>query len=177
MHMESRKKGYKNIPRAIPGGDLDQSRYDNQGFSGNREISDTERQQPGSNHTCFESKQLETLINVFRDPPFARARVHKEPDDYNIPPSNNVLSLRSGLDNLEANIVQFLRAGSVFKTIQATRKVREVIYRAGPTKLMQTATAMQRAVDSLDGDLGEVEPDFTWVHLPATNVRIPRVYN
>lgn len=109
---------------------------------------------------------LETIKDILRDPPFAR--VHQEPTDYSLLQPEE--DLHDVLDNFQANVVQFFKAGGVSKTVQATRKVHEIIYQAGPRRIMQTGTAMQKAVASLHSDVGEIDLDFTWVHLPATNV-------
>ncbi|KAK0381850.1 hypothetical protein CLIM01_00749 [Colletotrichum limetticola] len=131
-----------------------------------KEITGTEEQQTGLEQKFFESKHVETLKDILCDPPFAR--VHKEPKHYDIPSPEE--KFRNLLNYFEANIVQFFGVGSISKTVQATRRVHEVIYGAGPTKAMRTGIAMQKAVARLDGDVGDNDPDFTWVHLPATNM-------
>ncbi|KAJ0312210.1 hypothetical protein COL5a_001893 [Colletotrichum fioriniae] len=111
--------------------------------------------------------QWETIKDILRDPPFAR--LHKEPMNYGLPrPKIKDLSLDL-LDEFKANIVQFYEMNRVSGTLQVKRSIREVIYKAGPAKIMQTGTKMQEAVSNLDGDKSKVESSFTWIHLPATN--------
>ncbi|KAK1542136.1 hypothetical protein CPAR01_05523 [Colletotrichum paranaense] len=136
--------------------------------TGNPNVRGETTDEEGSEQEIFESKELGKLKDIIRDPPFTR--VHKEPLEYDLPRYKIEKTRKDALKRYKANIVQFLRADGVMTTLEVRRKVRDVIYKAGPTKLMQTATDMHRAVASLDGDKVEIDLDFTWVHLPATNM-------
>ncbi|KAK1496694.1 hypothetical protein CCUS01_13273 [Colletotrichum cuscutae] len=114
------------------------------------------------------------LKDILRDPPLARG--HKQLLDYNIPQPKIEVSLKGVLGDYEAHIVQFNKVRGIPRTLQAKRPISEVIYEVGPAEIMQTGITMQKdmqtAVANLNGDYIEVEPtcDFTWVHLPTTNM-------
>ncbi|KXH60791.1 hypothetical protein CNYM01_04327 [Colletotrichum nymphaeae SA-01] len=132
-----------------------------------------DKQKRQSTQKSLEGRNLETIKGILHDPPFAR--VHKEPTHYDI--SQPEKELHEVLDEFKASIVQFSRANGLSKTVQFTRTVHEVIYKTGPAKLTETVAAMHKAVYDLDKGVGETEPDFIWVHLPATNTGIPRCAN
>ncbi|KAI3554490.1 hypothetical protein CABS03_07752 [Colletotrichum abscissum] len=172
---KSRGEDYEDISRAKTGGLRVQERDGGQGRGNNEEVADTKKLVPGSHQIPFESKNLKTLKDILRDPPFAR--VHREPMAYDIPRSRIEKSRDDVLEKFKATIVQFYGAKGVSGTIQAKRPIREVIYDVGPKEMMQTWTAMQTAVAKLSEEVDEVDPvcDFTWVHLPATNDLFTRI--
>ncbi|EXF75204.1 hypothetical protein CFIO01_06162 [Colletotrichum fioriniae PJ7] len=172
---KSLRKRYGGNPRVKQNGNLNPDRGENRQGSTTGEISGTKKQRQGSKQEIFESEQLEKLKYIIRDPPFAKSWVHKEPLDYGLPQPTIVEARIEVLKSFDANIVQFSRADGVVRTIQTRGTVRDIIYEAGPTKLIQTATGMHQAVADLDGDEGKIEPDFTWVHLPATNDLVTRI--
>ncbi|KAK1488528.1 hypothetical protein CABS01_02158 [Colletotrichum abscissum] len=155
---KSRGEDYEDISRAKTGGLRVQERDGGQGRGNNEEVADTKKLVPGSHQIPFESKNLKTLKDILRDPPFAR--VHREPMAYDIPRSRIEKSRDDVLEKFKATIVQFYGAKGVSGTIQAKRPIREVIYDVGPKEMMQTWTAMQTAVAKLSEEVDEVDPDL-----------------
>ncbi|KAF4475281.1 Ankyrin-1 [Colletotrichum fructicola Nara gc5] len=128
-----------------------------------------EQAQPAQKGLLLED--MEIIGDILHDPPFGR--IHKDVETYGLPQHGK--DLDSVLENFRATIVQFYKEQNVSGTLPRKRSVKEVIYDSGPTKIMQTANDMRKAIANLsraDGKISEVEiqPEFTWVHLPSTNI-------
>lgn len=121
----------------------------------------------------LQSKDLDTIKDILCDPPFIQMR--KGSKKYGLPRPRGTPGIEDVLMNFEATVVQFYKEGAV-STIRRNRSVKEVIYDAGPTKIMKTAIEFLDSVISKSPELSsqatysETEPKFTWVHLPSTNV-------
>lgn len=102
-------------------------------------------------------KNLDDIRDLLRDPPFSQ--LHR--DDYSVfirPQAGKWLE--GVLERFEAVIVQFYKERGESGSLLRYRSVNEVIYGAGPTKIMKARSHCKQA------------PRFSWVHLPSTNVSV-----
>ncbi|KAM0425303.1 hypothetical protein ACHAPT_009359 [Fusarium lateritium] len=141
-----------------------------------RGVQPTEPRQKGPKG--LHSPDMDTIEDILRDPPFAQ--IHTDSKKYELPRPNR--SLGGILKKFEATVVQFYKGDDESGTVRRYRPVQEVIYDAGPTKIMQTA--LKNLSNSIPKDFRrqrymidlKTEPKFTWVHLPSTNVNSALVY-
>lgn len=105
-----------------------------------------------------------TVQDIIRSPPVGLLRnMHADSQDFELPTVANESSSNT-LRQFEAAVFQFYKGKSRFGSIRRYRNVQEVIYSKGPQNLVE---AMMKDVKHHVEDL---EPGFTWVHLPSTNV-------
>ncbi|KAG6368369.1 hypothetical protein INS49_002574 [Diaporthe citri] len=105
-----------------------------------------------------------TVQDVIRDPPLGLLRnMHADSQDFG-PPTVEDESYSNTLRQSEAAVFQFYKGKSRFGSIRRYRNVEEVIYTKGPQTITE---AMMKKVKLHIEDL---EPSFTWVHLPSTNM-------
>lgn len=109
-----------------------------------------------------------TVQDVIRDPPLGLlCNMHADSQDFRLPTVDK--KMYSNLDMLslvEAAVFQFYKGKFRFGSIRRDRNVQEVIYSKGPQTITE---AMMKRVKNHIHDL---EPSFTWVHLPSTNVSL-----
>ncbi|GJC90402.1 kinase D-interacting substrate [Colletotrichum liriopes] len=120
---------------------------------------------------------LETIKDILEDPPFAQ--MHKDRKGYKLPRPKE--GLEDVLQTFGATIVRFYKGMDESGTVRRGRPVQEVIYDAGPTKIMKMAVDNLERIISTDSELPghtvnlKSEPRFTWVHLPSTNDLLTRI--
>ncbi|KAF5012599.1 hypothetical protein FDECE_1366 [Fusarium decemcellulare] len=83
----------------------------------------------------LKSKDLETIKDILRDPPFAQ--LHKDSKKYELPQAKE--GLEDVLKRFEATVVQFHKGKNESGTIRRYRPVQEVIYEEGPMRIMKSA--------------------------------------
>lgn len=107
-----------------------------------------------------------TVQDIIRSPPLGLlCNMHADSQDFALPTMEDE-SYSNSLRQFEAAVIQFYKGKSRFGSIRRYRNVQEVIYNKGPQNLVE---AMMKGVKHHIEDL---EPGFTWVHLPSTNVRL-----
>ncbi|KAG5803716.1 hypothetical protein H9Q74_010882 [Fusarium xylarioides] len=116
---------------------------------------------------------LAELEDILRDPPRTQFQRHFQ----GFPtPEHRSVPLNKLLQEFEATITIFLEDEKGSGTITRHRSVKDMIYEIGPKKIAEDTI---KAMSTISGDnrelLGydvrkETQPQFTWVHLPATNV-------
>ncbi|KAF5491319.1 Ankyrin-3 [Colletotrichum fructicola] len=124
---------------------------------------------------ALQSKDLKTIKDLLSEPPFGIAQILSDSTEYQLPQPKDDDDVREILKSLEAQatIVQFYKGEGVSVTIRRDRPVQKLVYDSGPTEIMQTVTNMQNAIANLSSvvvDDSEIGPEFTWVHLPSTNM-------
>ncbi|KAJ4022718.1 hypothetical protein NW766_001765 [Fusarium irregulare] len=153
-------------PRTKKGSNKDQWR---------KQVMEKDKQQPEikpDDRKGFRMEDLEAIEVILQDPPFAQ--VFEDSKRYELPKLNEGLSDK--LSGFMADIVQFYKSQGKSGTIRRKRPVQEVIYDAGPKRIMATTIRSLYGIIGKDSGLPghtmdtEAGPHFTWVHLPSTNV-------
>ncbi|KAF3066566.1 Ankyrin-1 [Daldinia childiae] len=132
----------------------------------------------------YQTDVMKHIIDILEDPPIAQ--LYKD-DDISGPP--RLRFEHSGpVKEFKALIARFYKANHVSGTIRKTRNVKNTVYGKGPTKIMTGAMSnlkniMGGSFDNKDDDAkssqlratyGKDNLRFTYIHLPATNVCIPK---
>ncbi|KAF4956366.1 hypothetical protein FGADI_3943 [Fusarium gaditjirri] len=109
---------------------------------------------------------LDNIQDILRDPPYAQIHIDN-PDLFKDPKLANE-DHKSLVEQFEATIVQFYTEKDRSGTLRRYRRLKDVIYGEGPATIMNRATEGIKLKKHAMGFEGS--PNFTWVHLPATNM-------
>ncbi|KAK7719431.1 hypothetical protein SLS63_010069 [Diaporthe eres] len=102
-----------------------------------------------------------TVQEIVQSPPLGLlCNMHADSQDFGLPESR---STSGTLEQFPAAVFQFYKGKSRFGSIRRYRNVQEVIYSKGPQAF--TEAMMNKVKDHIE----DLEPSFTWVHLPSTN--------
>lgn len=124
----------------------------------------------GNEHdtTGQQMEDYSAVQEILRDPPLGfadelLANMHTDSEDFELPKAGDPKYLdRFGA----AAVVQFYKGKNRYSRIRRSPTVQEVIYSKGPQSIIEP---WMRDAKRLIKDL---EPSFTWVHLPSTNVSL-----
>jgi ankyrin repeat protein len=146
-------------------GSTDNTEAKDQEMGDNQDITDHNMQQTKQIDNDAEEYQryLKTLEDILHNP-FVRLRTHREKKTFQRPRA--MLGDESILENYDITITQFL-TGDVEQISRRYRSVKEVIYDEGPNH----CTAKPFLGPTNTDQKSEPKVTFTWIHLPATNVR------
>lgn len=107
-----------------------------------------------------------TVQDVIRDPPLGMlCNTYADSRDFGLPTVKDKSTFDT-LRQFEAAVFQFYKGKGRFGSLRRDRNVQEVIYSKGP----QTIT--EAMIKKVKEHIKDLEPSFTWVHLPSTNVSL-----
>lgn len=125
---------------------------------------------------------LRHMIDILENPQIA----HIYEDSEILEPPRLKHEHSNSVQEFKALIARFYKAKHVSSTIRRTRDLKDTVYGEGPTRIMTKAISdlnntMKRFENKsnnakssrLQATYGEDNLRFTYIHLPATNVRVP----
>lgn len=149
------------------------------------EVPTMERAEKDANNPALTNEKWKDVQDILTDPPYEI--FYGDTTIYESPQAPTDLSKVLGdVSYLKACAVEFRKAQKSSSIFPRSRGIDELIYKTGPQKMMKEANSrlqevVNRSLEELSSDSNHStrlagyfrsEASFSWVHLPATNVRL-----